>query len=176
MSLTKQQKENTVKQTQEDLNEAVSSVFVSYNQLTVEEINELRDSLHSTGGSMRVIPKRLLKIVLHNIKLDFDPTELAGQFAVVWGTDAVAPAKTLNDFAKKHEDKITMMAGSLEGNLLSLEEVKSLAALPTRDQLLGQLLSVFTGPTRGLVTVMSGVQRNTVQVLQAIADQKNTNS
>lgn len=150
----------------------MSVVFVSYDNLNVEEIGELRASLHKAGGGMRVIPKRLLKIALSNIKLDFDPTAQEGQLAVVWGDDAVAPAKTLNEFAQGHEEKIHLLAGTLEGGILSLEEVTALAKLPSRQELIGQLVSVIAGPARGLVTVLSGVQRNTVQVLKAIADQK----
>lgn len=172
MSLSRQQKEQGINEVQESMSSAVSVVFVSYDNLNVEEISELRASLHEAGGGMRVIPKRLLKIALSNLKLDFDPTQQEGQLAMVWGDDAVAPAKTLNEFALQHEEKISLLAGTLEGNILSLEEVTALAILPSRQQLLGQLVSVIASPARGLVTVLSGVQRKTVQVLQAIKDQK----
>ena len=56
--------------------------------------------------------------------------------------------------------------------MLSVEEVSALAKLPSRQELLGLLVNVISGPARGLVTVFSGVQRNTVNVLKAIADQK----
>jgi large subunit ribosomal protein L10 len=171
MSLTRQQKEQSITETQKSISSATSVVFISYDGLTVDEANELRTSLHEAGGGMRVIPKRLLKIVLSNEKLDFDPKEHEGQIAVVWGEDAVAPAKVLNEFAKDH-DSIKLLAGALEGNILSLEEVTALAKLPSREELLGQLVGALSGSARGLVSVLSGVQRNTVQVLKAIADQK----
>ena len=172
MARTRQQKEQSISNIQENVSAAASVVFLAYDSLTVAEVSELRDNLAEAGGGMRVISKRLLKIALSNIKLDFDPTEHEGQLAVVWGDDTVAPAKTLNTFAEEHKEKIRFLAGTLEGSLLSLEEVTKLAHLPTRQELLGQLANVLAGPARGLVTVLSGVQRSTVNVLKAIADQK----
>ena len=172
MALTRQAKEDIIAQTQNKLSSAISFVLITFDQLTVVEVNSLRDQLHAVGGRMRIVPKRLLKIIFQQIKLDFDPLILPVQVAVAWADDAVAPAKILNDFAKKNKDKIQLMTGSLDGNLLTIEQVKALATLPSRDQLLGQLCSVLAGPVRGLVTVLSGAQRNLVQVLQALADKK----
>jgi len=172
MTLTRQQKETIVADTQEALQSTTAMVLVSFDKLTVEESRQLRDQLSEAGGNMRVVPKRLLKIIFSNIKFDIDPTALDGQLAVAWGQDPVTPAKTLNEFAKEHEEKLTLLSGTLEGSVLTLEEVKELAALPTREQLIGQLLSVLNGPARGFASVLSGVQRSTVQVLQAIVDKK----
>ena len=172
MAQTKEQKEQQIKEVEASVTEATSVVFIAYDRLTVSEVEELRASLGEAGGSMRVVPKRLLKIAAANSKIDFDPTAHEGQVAVVWADDAVAPAKTLSAFAKEHDDAVRLLAGTLEGNVLSVEEVSALAKLPSKQELLGQLVSVFAGPTRGLVTVFSGVQRNTVNVLKAIADQK----
>lgn len=172
MSLTRQQKEQHVKEVSQSLMSATSVVFISYDKLNVAAVNELRDNLHAAGGAMRVVPKRLLQLALKSAKINFDPTAHQGQLAVAWGEDAVAPAKVLNTFAKQNTGIMTLLAGTLEGNDLTLDEVTALAELPGRDQLLGQLLSVLSGPARGLVTVLTGVQRDTVNVLKAIADQK----
>src|SRR3989344_8322102 len=172
MPLTREQKEQRIAEVERGMAEAASVVFVAYSRLTVTEMNELRAGLHDSGGTLRVIPKRLLKIALGSLKVEFDPRLHEGQIAVAWGSDAASPAKTLNKFAEGHAGKIRLLAGTLEGNLLTLEEVIALAKLPTREQLLGQLASVMAGPARGLVTVLSGVQRSCVQVLQAIANKK----
>jgi large subunit ribosomal protein L10 len=172
MPLTRQQKEQRVKEVKDSMAAATSVVFVSFDGLTVEEMNELRDRLHQAGGALRVISKRLLKLALNDASSGFDPIASEGQLAVAWGTDAVAPAKVLNTFAEQHAERIHLLAGTLEGNALSLEEVSVLAKLPSRQELLGQLASVMAGPARGLVTVLSGVQRSCVIVLKAIADQK----
>lgn len=175
MPLTRKQKEEVIVGTQEAIKSANAMAMVSYNGLTVEESSELRSTLAEAGGQMRVVPKRLLKIVFDNINFDIDPTTMDGQIALAWADDPVAPAKVLNDFAKKSDDRVKLMAGSLEGNVLTMLEVQSLASLPTREQLLGQLVSVLAGPLQGTVRVLCGAQTNMVQVLQAIADKKQDN-
>jgi len=154
-----------------DLEAATSAVFMTYDKLTVPEVEELRASLFAAGHKMRVIPKRLLKLIAAGANLDFDPSQHAGQFAVIWGADAVSPAKTLHSFAKG-KDNLKIVAGVLDSELIAGDRVIALAQLPTRDQLLGQLLSVFVGPARGLVTVLSGSQRGLVTALKNLADQK----
>jgi large subunit ribosomal protein L10 len=171
MALTRQQKEQTVQEVQQDIAGATSVVFMAFDGLTISDVTELRDLLAAEGVSMRVMPKRLLRLVVKNANIDFDPQAHEGQVALVWGSDTVAPARILHTFAKTH-DNITLLAGALEGNTLSFEQVTALAQLPTREQLLGQLVGVMAGPARGFVTVLTGVQRQTVYVLAAIAKNK----
>lgn len=175
MPLTRKQKEDVIAEAQDAIGSANSMVMVAYNGLSVEESNELRNNLAELGGRIRVMPKRLLKIVFDNTGFDIDPIEMEGQIALAWADDPVAPAKVLNDFAKKNDGKVKLMAGSLEGNVLTMSEVQSLASLPTREQLLGQLVSVIAGPLQGTVRVLLGAQTNMVYVLQAIADKKQDN-
>lgn len=171
MALTRQQKEQQVEEAGQVIAGAVSLVFMGFDGLTLPEANELRDKLYAEGVSIRVMPKRLLRLALKKASIGFDPQTQEGQVALIWGADAVAPARVLHAFAKEHES-VRLLAGSLEGNLLTLEEVTSLAQLPTRSALLGQLVGVLAGPARGLVAVLSGVQRQSLYVLQAIADAK----
>ncbi|MEK7557419.1 MAG: 50S ribosomal protein L10 [Patescibacteria group bacterium] len=172
MALTRQQKEQAVQEVSEALPAATSVVFVGFSGLTVTDVTELRDKLYAAGGRMRVMPKRLLKIALKNAKLDYDPATYDGQMAVVWGTDAVTPAKIMYEFAKKKADALRLLAGVLEGNTLSLEEITSLAQLPSREQLLAQLVGVLASPARGLVQVLSGIPRSLVYVLHAVKENK----
>lgn len=171
MSLTKQEKRTQVTDMEEAVKGATSVVFVAFDGLTVDEATELRDKLFAEGIRMRVMPKRLLRIVLQNSNLDFDPKSSAGQIAVVWGADPVAPAKVLHEFAKKHES-ISLAAGVLEKNVLTKEQVVALAKLPNKQELLGMLVGVLSGPMRGFASVLAGVPRATVYVLSAIRDQK----
>lgn len=172
MPLTRTQKEAVVKEVGEALPAATSVVFVGFSGLNVTDVTELRDQLYESGAKMRVMPKRLLKIALKNAKIDYATGTYDGQMAVVWGTDVVAPAKIMHEFARKKPEVLRLLAGVLEGNTLSLEQVTSLAQLPSREQLLAQLVGVLAGPMRGLMSVMSGVPRSLVYVLQAVKDQK----
>ena len=86
---------------------------------------------------------------------------LTGPNAIAFSKeDVVAPARVLNDFAKDNEN-LELKAGVIEGKVSSLEEVKAIASLPSRDGLLSMLLSVLTAP-----------MRNTALAIKAVADQK----
>ena len=171
MSLTRQQKEGAVNEMTDAVKGAAGVVFMSFNGLTMPEVNDLRAKLFAEGVHLRVMPKRLINIVVKNNNLEFDAKVQDGQMAVVWGTDAVTPAKILHAFARKNEH-IKLVAGVLEGSVIDDKQVVALAKLPTREQLLGQLVGVMAGPMRGFVSVLSGVPRATVYVLTAIKDQK----
>lgn len=172
MSLTRQQKEQSVQAVQDHLSGAASIVFVAFAGVTVSEMGELRTQLAASGGKLRVVPKRLLKIALNLLKLDFDPLAPEGQLAVAWGSDDVAPAKTLNDFAKTHAGKMRLLAGTLAGNMLTFAEVTALAAVPTREVLLGQFLNVLNGPARSFASVLYNVPRSLVYALNAMKEQR----
>lgn len=171
MSLTKQRKHDIVSEMQTAVKEAVGIVFIAFDGLTMPEVNDLRSKLSEAGVSMRVMPKRLLKIALKEQNIGFDPRSEEGQMAIVWGADPVAPAQILHTFAKKNEH-IRLTSGVLEGNMLNAQEVVALAKLPNKQQLLGMLVGVLAGPMRGFATVLNGVQKNTVYVLTAIKDKK----
>lgn len=171
MPLTKAEKHEVVAEVGLALTSAAGIVFITFDGLTMPEVNTLREKLYEAGVSMKVMPKRLLKIVLKNQNINFDPLTLEGQVAIIWGTDPVAPAQVLHTFAKKNEH-IKLTSGVLEGNVLTAQEVVALAKLPNKQQLLGMLVGVLSGPIRGFATVLNGVQRNTVYVLTAIKEQK----
>lgn len=171
MPLTKQQKDTRVQEVGSDVASATSVVFLAYTALTIEQSNELRNKLFEAGCSMKVVPKRLLKIALKGANLSFDPMAHEGQMAIIYGPDAVSPSKVLFDFAKGKEN-LRLIAGVLEGNEIAAAQVASLAKLPSKQELLGQLVGVLSGPMRGFAQVLSGVPRATVYVLQAIADTK----
>jgi large subunit ribosomal protein L10 len=171
MPLTRQQKEKTVSHMSENISGATSVVFLSFNGLSLADMNEVRDKLFAAGCSLRVVPKRLLALVMHQTKFDFKPISHQGQLAVIWGPDAVTPAKVVYEFAKDRE-QLELLAGTLEGELISFEQVQELAQLPSGDELLARLVGALAGPMRGLAGVLSGLPRATVYVLKAIADQK----
>ena len=171
MPLTRQQKETRVSEVGDTISASAGTVFLAYDALNVVDVNELRTKLYEAGCEMRVVPKRLLKIALAGANMTFNPMEHEGQMAVISGKDGVSPAKVLFAFAKGKE-KLRLVAGILEGKEITSAEITALAKLPGRQELLGQLVGVLSGPMRGMVQVLSGVPRATVYVLQAIADQK----
>jgi large subunit ribosomal protein L10 len=175
MPQTRQQKEEKVQKLTKYLEGATSAAIVAFDKITVGEMNELRTNLAQQKTRLQVIPKRLMRLIVKTLKLSYDPTEEEGQMAVAWGNDAVAPAKTLYTFIAKHPT-MNLVAGILEGKFLNQSEIVSLAKLPGREELLGALLSVVTGPVRGLQAVLTGAQLKFVYGLKAVADHKQKTS
>lgn len=171
MALTRQQKEAQVLEVGATLKSATAIVFIAFDGLNVDDVEDLRGKLFAEKSHMQVVPKRLLRLAAKGANLEFDPTTFDGQVALVWGEDAAAPARVLHTFAKEHE-AVRLLAGVLEQNVLTLEQVTALAQLPSREQLLSQLVSVLVGPMRSLQTVLTGAQRQLVYVLSATAEKK----
>lgn len=171
MPLTRQQKEKRVTQLANDLAGATATVFLTYDGLTVADANALRRQLHEQRGHLRVMGKRLLRLVCQQVKLGLDPTTWVGQVAVAWGADPLAPAKVIHAFTTTRPH-VTIVAGTLDGQLLKSENVLALAQLPSRDQLLQRLVSTIAAPMRGWLAVLTGAQRALVYALGAIGAAK----
>ena len=89
--------------------------------------------------------------------------------------DPVAPAKILNDFSKDHK-ALELKAGVLDGKVIAVDEVKALAELPSREELLAKLVGSMQAPISGLVNVLQGTIRNFVYTLEAVRQKKEQES
>jgi len=134
-----------------------STVVADYRGLNVAQVTELRKQLREAGIEFQVLKNSLVRrategtdyVELNNI--------LTGPTAIAFGKeDAVAPAKILNDFAKKN-DALKLKGGVVEGKVVSQEEIKALAELPSRDGLLSMLLSVLQAPVRNFALAVKAV-------------------
>jgi large subunit ribosomal protein L10 len=161
----------------EDIRERVSQaqigILADFTGLKVESMTLLRRQVKEAGGELRVAKNTLLRRAAGDGNL-IEPIskELTGPNALVLGyVDPVALAKILIKFA---QDKplLKIKGGVMGGKPLTAKEVDSLSKLPAREVLLGQLLGLLQTPPQALVTVLSGVIRNFLNVLVAIRDQK----
>ncbi|MCM3620414.1 50S ribosomal protein L10 [Sutcliffiella horikoshii] len=136
---------------------SVSTIVVDYRGLNVAEVTELRKQLREAGVEFKVYKNSLTRRAAEAADINGLNDALTGPNAIAFSTeDVVAPAKILNDFAKKHE-ALEIKAGVIEGNVATVEEVKALAELPSRDGLLSMLLSVLQAPIRNLALVTKAV-------------------
>lgn len=157
MSSAIQQKVQIVDEITAKLKASVSTIVVDYRGLTVAEVTELRKQLREAGIDFKVYKNSMTRRAADAAELSELNAALTGPNAIAFSTeDVVAPAKILNDFAKKH-DALEIKAGVIEGNVASVEEVKALAELPSREGLLSMLLSVLQAPIRNLALVTKAV-------------------
>ncbi|MDZ5474275.1 50S ribosomal protein L10 [Bacillus sp. 31A1R] len=156
-----EQKKQIVEEIADKFKASKTAVVVDYRGLTVGEVTELRKQLREAGIEFKVYKNTLTRRAAEIAELSGLNDSLTGPNAIAFSTeDVVAPAKILNDFAKKHE-ALEIKAGVIEGNIATLEEVKALAELPSREGLLSMLLSVLQAPIRNLALAA-----------KAVADQK----
>jgi large subunit ribosomal protein L10 len=142
--------------------------------MNVEKITTLRNALRKTDTELRVVKNTLLRIASKETDLTGLQEHFKGPLAIALNySDVVETAKVLIDFAKKNAE-LEIRAGMLNGKVITSEQLNSLATLPSREILLGKLLSVLIGVQTGLVIVLSAIPRSIVQVLDAYRVKKET--
>lgn len=146
-----------VQEIAEKFKAAASVVVVDYRGLNVAQITELRKQLREAGVEFKVYKNSLTRRATEVVGVDAINVHLVGPNAVAFSNeDVVAPAKIINDFAKKNE-QLEIKAGIIEGVVASAEDVKALAELPSREGLLSMLLSVLQAPMRNFALVTKAV-------------------
>ena len=168
MALTKQKKQEIVKQVSELLEQSKLTVVAKYDGTSVKQIQELRKQARDSQTVVRVIKNRLVIQALGSSELykDADRSQLNSQLLYAFNSsDEVAPAKALADFAKKNPSIRFVGAYTAEGLFVGADEVKALAALPSKSQLLASLINTLNSPVRG---VMSGLNSNLHGLLQGL--------
>ena len=136
---------------------AASVVVVDYRGLTVGQATELRKQLREAGVEFKVYKNTLTRRAAEAAGLEGINEYLTGPNAIAFSNeDVVAPAKIINEFAKKNE-ALEIKAGIIEGNVSTVEDVKALAELPSREGLLSMLLSVLQAPVRNFALATKAV-------------------
>ena len=170
--MNKQSKEELVAEFAVKLKAAKAAFLADYRGLDVDQANDLRNKLREVGVEYRVVKNTLLRLAAKDTGSACFDEYLNGPTAIALvNEDPVAPAKALVEFAKKN-DVFELKAGMLDGKLLAVAEIKALAELPSREELLAKMLGSMSAPATNFVGVLAAVPRTFVQVLAAIKDQK----
>ena len=174
MALTKDKKVERVAEITSLLADSKLTVFAKYPGTSVKAFQQLRRGASEGGTKVTVAKNRLVKRALESDERfkGMDTSMLTGQLMYAFNAkDEVAPAQAIANFAKDEPQVEFVGAISSDGRLLSAEDVKYLASLPSKDQLRGQLIGTLSAPFSGLVSVISGNLRGVVGVLSARAEQ-----
>jgi large subunit ribosomal protein L10 len=161
-----------VREITEDLKASDIYYFVDYRGLTFAEATELRARLMKADASLKVVKNTLAKIAAAEAGVDGLTELLQGPTAIVYcHGDPVRVAKIIQDFIKEKK-KAAIRGGKLERSLLTASDVEKLATLPSREQLIAQLVGLIASPLTGLVNVLSSPIRNLVVVLAQVQETK----
>lgn len=170
--MNKQSKEALVAEFAEKLKTAKAAFLADYRGLDVDQANDLRNKLREAGVEYKVIKNTLLRLAAKDTDSACLDEFLSGPTAIALvNEDPVAPAKALVEFAKNNE-AFELKAGMLDGKLLADADIKALAELPSREELLAKMLGSMSAPASNFVGVLAAVPRTFVQALSAIKDQK----
>lgn len=159
MALTKDQKNQVVSEVADFLASSKMTVVAAYPGTTVKAIQQLRRDARENGTQVRVIKNRLvIKALQQNDNLkDVDVSALNGQLLYAFNSeDEVAPAQALANFAKTNPSIVFVGAISAEGKFLNADEVKALATLPGKEQLIAQVLATLQSPVNDVTNALSG--------------------
>jgi len=167
-------KEQIVSELHKKLKEAKLGVLTSFSGMNVEKMEALRNALRKSDAEWKVVKNTLLRIASKETDFSIIADHFKWPVAVVLGyKDPVEPTKILIDFAKKNPE-LEIKIGLLDNKALTKSDLNILAELPSKEILLGKLVSVMAAVPTSFVTVLSGVPRSFVQVLNAYCDKKKT--
>jgi large subunit ribosomal protein L10 len=170
--LNRDDKVDRVRELNETFNRANFAVVADYRGLKVTELEKLRSELRQNQSQIQVAKNTLFKLAVKDTEYEGLSDSFSGTTAITFSfEEPVATAKILADFAKEF-DSLQIRNGVMDGKLLSAEEVKAIAKLPSREQLLGQLCGVLSAVPTNFVRTLNGVAGNLVCVLQAVKEQK----
>ena len=165
-------KEAEVAEIQEKIEKSQSVMFLDYRGLNVAEVTELRNKMRAAGVEYKVIKNTMIRRAAEKAGIEGLDDVLEGPTAVAFGyADPVAPAKILVDFIEDTK-KTNLKGGVLAGKAMTEAEIKNLASLPSKEELIAKMLGSLNSPITGIVMALSGIPRNLVYALNAIKEKK----
>ncbi|MDP2645452.1 MAG: 50S ribosomal protein L10 [Desulfobacterales bacterium] len=160
-------KEQVAAELHEKLKNAKMAVITNFSGLSVGKMEELRNALRKSDAELKVVKNTLLRIASRETPYRLLEEHFKGPLAITLNHgDIVQATKVLVEFTKKNAE-VEIRGGMLGGKFLNREQLGMFAELPSREILLGKLLSIFVAVQTSLVNVLSAVPRSFVQVLDA---------
>lgn len=173
MAISKDKKNTLVADLTELLNSSKMTVYAKYQGLTVAELQELRKAARENGVKIKVVKNRLVRVAMNSVAVykDTDTTGLTGQLLyAISDSDEVAPAKVLAEFSKTHD--ILQIVGGFNdsGNNLTDAEIKALASLPSKNELIAQVVANLLSPVNESISGLANGVSEIVSGLEAKAN------
>ena len=165
------EKEQAIAELKERIEASQIAILTNYTGINAEQVSGLRKQLRDSGVTFKVYKNTLALRALDELELADAAQYLDGPTAWAFSEDPVAPAKVLKEFAKEAE-MVSMTGGILDGAVVGPEQLQALADLPSKDQLIAQVVGTIAMPLRNMVGVLNAVPRNLVNVLDQIKQQK----
>jgi len=173
--MTREEKAQVVAELKEVIDRSSGMYFTDFQGMTVEQTTRLRSELRKAGVTFKVAKNTLIRRALDDSgKLTDDlSAALVNQTGVAFGfDDPVAPARVLRDFNEKNQDKPALKLAYLEGQTYPGKDLKKVAALPTKKDIMASIVGSLAAPMQGIVGVLGALQRDIVYLVDAIEKKK----
>ena len=171
MGLSLEQKQAAVSEVQAKLSGAQAVILAEYRGLNVERVTQLRSKARQSGIYLRVLKNTLARRAIKGTPFEKLSEQMVGPLMYGISQDPVAGAKVLSEFAKENE-QFVIKAGAMPNAVMSPQDIKALAQLPSREELLAKLLGTMQAPMTKLVRTLNEVPGKFVRTLAAYRDQK----
>ncbi len=152
----------------ESLKTATTGVLVDYRGLSVEEDTKLRNDLRAAGIKYFVVKNTLLRLAANQVGLEELDSILHGPTALAISDDPVAPAKVIAEFAKGN-DKMEIKSGFMDGKVMTLDEIKTLAKTPSMETLIAKMMGSMNSPISGLARLLNTIVDGGEEIADLIA-------
>jgi len=170
--LEKSTKVSLVEEVQDKFKRANATFIAEYQGIKAQDMNEFRASLRKFSMDFKVVRNTLAGRAVKGTPIESLAAELKGPTAIAFSYgDAAAAAKALVQFSKD-QPKLKLKIGTLGARIISVQEIKGLAELPSREVLLAMMLGSMKAPMTGIAGVLAGVPRKFLYALNAVKDQK----
>ncbi len=169
---TKAFKSEKIDEIKSKIEKAQVAIITDYKGLSVEEITKLRREIQKGGGDYMVTKNTLTKVAVKGTEYEVLSEKMTGPVALAFGfEDPVSPAKAVTKFIKEFK-KGEILGAVLDGKLLSVDETKALANLPSKEELYAKILGSINSPASGIVGSINAVMAQLTRAMAAVRDQK----
>ena len=152
----------------EKIKNSPAGVLVDYKGINVEDDTKLRRELREAGVEYAVIKNTMIRFAAKELGFDLFDEHLNGTTALAISTeDPIAPARVINDFAKKMKDKFEIKGGYMDGKVMSLPDIQDLANIPALPVLQAQVLGTMLAPITSLAVVLKQIAEKDGEIAPA---------
>lgn len=157
MAITKEKKQEILNELGDILENSESVTFVQFNNLTVEEVDNLRKHLREEEVGYKVAKKTLLKLAIENSSASGNLPPLEGNIAISYSKEATASARVIKEEAKNLKDKLAIVGGVFAKEIKNETSMNEIANIPSLPVLRGMFVNVINSPIQGLAIVLDQI-------------------
>ena len=168
--MEKNKKSELVAKIKQRFQESEAVFVVNQNRLTVAETESLRKQLRAVQSVYLVAKNTLARLAVKGTDFECVSEKLGGQTALVFSKDITGSAKVVSEYASKSDEKLSVVCGGYQGKMLSVAEVKTLASLPSMDELRAKIIAVIQTPAQRMATLSQAPASQLARVLKAYSE------